>query len=210
VLETTLRTLHPIMPFITEEIWQRVRPALGIEGDSIMLQPFPAPGPTDGEAERDVAWLKDVIQGVRRIRSELNLPPARMLDVLFQDGNAADRDRQQRFADAIGQLARIHSIQWLEADAASDQCAVALVGELKILLPLKGLVDVEEELARLNRQLEREMADLGKSEGKLGNRRFVDNAPQEVVEQERQRLAAHRSNVENLNAQLRRLEAMRD
>jgi len=210
VLETTLRTLHPIMPFITEEIWQRVRPALGIEGDSIMLQPFPVPGPTDEEAERDVAWLKEVIQGVRRIRSELNLPPARMLDVLFQDGNAADRDRQQRFSDAIGQLARIHSIQWLETDAASDQCAVALVGELKILLPLKGLVNVEEELARLNRQLEREMLDLGKSEGKLGNRRFVDNAPQEVVEQERQRLAAHRSNVENLNAQLRRLEAMRD
>jgi valyl-tRNA synthetase len=175
-----------------------------------MLQPFPVPGPTDEEAERDVAWLKEVIQGVRRIRSELNLPPARMLDVLFQDGNAADRDRQQRFADAIGQLARVHSIQWLETDAASDQCAVALVGELKILLPLKGLVDVEEELARLNKQLEREMQDLGKSEGKLGNRRFVDNAPQEVVEQERQRLAAHRSNVENLKAQLRRLEAMRD
>jgi valyl-tRNA synthetase len=210
VLETTLRTLHPIMPFITEEIWQRVRPALGIEGDSIMLQPFPVPGPIDEEAERDVTWLKEVVQGLRRIRSELNLPPARMLDVWFQDGSASDRDRQQRFADAIGQLARVHSIQWLEPDAASDQCAVALVGELKILLPLKGLVNVEEELARLNKQLERETLDLRKSEGKLGNRRFVDNAPGEVVEQERQRLAAHRSNVENLNAQLQRLEALRD
>jgi valyl-tRNA synthetase len=210
VLETTLRTLHPIMPFITEEIWQRVRPALGIEGDSIMLQPFPVPGPIDEEAERDVAWLKEVVQGLRRIRSELNLPPARMLDVWFQDGSASDRDRQQRFADAIGQLARVHSIQWLEPDAASDQCAVALVGELKILLPLKGLVNVGEELARLNKQLERETLDLRKSEGKLGNRRFVDNAPSEVVEQERQRLAAHRSNVENLNAQLQRLEALRD
>jgi valyl-tRNA synthetase len=182
VLETTLRTLHPIMPFITEEIWQRVRPALGIEGDSIMLQPFPVPDPIDEEAERDVTWLKEVVQGLRRIRSELNLPPARMLDVWFQDGSASDRDRQQRFADAIGQLARVHSIQWLEPDAASDQCAVALVGELKILLPLKGLVNVGEELARLNKQLERETLDLRKSEGKLGNRRFVDNAPSEVVE----------------------------
>jgi len=210
VLETTLRTLHPIMPFITEEIWQRVRPALGIEGESIMLQPFPVPGALDDAAEQDVAWLKEVIQGVRRIRSELNLPPARMLDVWFQGGGKSDRDRQQRFAGAVGQLARIHSTRWLEGDAATDQCAVALVGDLKILLPLKGLVNVEEELARLNKQLERETLDLRKSEGKLGNRRFVDNAPPEVVEQERQRLAAHRSNVENLNAQLQRLETLRD
>jgi len=210
VLETTLRTLHPIMPFITEEIWQRVRPALGIEGETIMLQPFPTPGALDDEAEQDVAWLKEVIQGVRRIRSELNLPPARMLDVWFQGGGASDRDRQQRFADAVAQLARIQSTRWLEGDAATDQCAVALVGDLKILLPLKGLVNVEEELARLNKQLERETLDLRKSEGKLGNRRFVDNAPQEVVEQERQRLANHRSNVENLNAQLQRLESLRD
>jgi valyl-tRNA synthetase len=210
VLETTLRTLHPIMPFITEEIWQRVRPALGIEGESIMLQPFPATDLPDDEAEQDVAWLKEVIQGVRRIRSELNLPPARMLDVWFQGGGESDRDRQQRFADAVGQLARIQSARWLEDDATNDQCAVALVGDLKILLPLKGLVNVEEELARLNKQLERETLDLRKSEGKLGNRRFVDNAPQEVVEQERQRLAAHRGNVENLNAQLQRLEALRD
>ena len=95
-------------------------------------------------------------------------------------------------------------------DAETAQCAVALVGELKILIPLKGLVDVEEELARLNKQLERETADLRKSEGKLGNRRFVDNAPVAVVEQERQRLAAHRANVENLHAQVRQLEALRD
>jgi len=210
VLETTLRTLHPIMPFITEEIWQRVRPALGIEGESIMLQPFPVPGELDEQAEQDVAWLKEVIQGVRRIRSELNLPPARMLDVWFQGGAESDRDRQQRFADAVGQLARIQSTRWLEDDAATDQCAVALVGDLKILLPLKGLVNVEEELARLSKQLERETLDLRKSEGKLGNRRFVDNAPPEVVDQERQRLAAHRNNVENLNQQLKRLEALRD
>jgi valyl-tRNA synthetase len=210
VLETSLRTLHPVMPFITEEIWQRVRPLLGIEGDSIMLQPFPVAGEIDHAAEEDVDWVKGVIQGVRRIRSELNLPPARLLDVLLQAGNAADRERQQRFADVLGQLARIQSARWVEDDADTAQCAVALVGDLKILIPLKGLVDVEEELTRLNRQLEREQADLRKSEGKLGNRRFVDNAPAAVVEQERQRLAAHQANVENLRAQVRQLEALRD
>jgi valyl-tRNA synthetase len=87
---------------------------------------------------------------------------------------------------------------------------VALVGDLKILLPLKGLVDVEEELSRLRRQLEREQGDLRKSEAKLGNSRFVDNAPEAVVEQERERLAAHRANVENLHDQIHRLEALRD
>jgi valyl-tRNA synthetase len=209
VLETSLRALHPMMPFITEEVWQRVRPLLGIEGATIMLRPFPEAGGTDGEAEQDVDWIKGVVQGVRRVRSELNLPPGRMLDVLFQAGSEADRERQRRFEGVVSQLARIQSAQWVDEAADTAQCAVALVGDLKVLLPLKGLVDVEEELARLNKQLEREQGDLRKSEGKLGNSRFVDNAPEDVVEQERERLAAHRANVDNLHAQIRQLEALR-
>jgi valyl-tRNA synthetase len=210
VLEITLRALHPIMPFITEEIWQRVRPALDLDGESIMLRPFPVAGDFDDEAEQDIDWVKGVIQGVRRIRSELNLAPARPLDVWLQAGDASDRERQQRFADVLGQLARIQAVQWIGDDAQTAQCAVALVGELKILIPLKGLVDVEEELARLNKQLEREQRDLRKSEGKLGNRRFLDNAPEAVVEQERQRLSSHRANVQNFEEQLSRLESLRD
>jgi valyl-tRNA synthetase len=210
VLETTLRALHPIIPFITEEIWQRVRPALNISGDSIMLQPFPSAGAFDDGAEQDVEWVKGVVQGVRRIRSELNLPPGRLLDAWLQGGGASDREREERFSDALAQLARLESAQWVGAEAPTAQCAVALVGDLKILIPLKGLVDVEEELARLNKQLERETADLRKSEAKLGNRRFVDNAPAAVVEQERLRLAAHRANVENFRDQVRRMESLRD
>jgi valyl-tRNA synthetase len=210
VLETTLRALHPIMPFITEEIWQRVRPLLGIEGDTIMLRPFPVAGGIDAEAEQDVEWIKHVIQGVRRIRSELNLPPAQMLDALFQGGGPSDRERQQIYAGALAQLARIRSAKWVGEDAATAQCAVALIGELKVLIPLKGLVDVDEELARLSRQLERETAELRKSEGKLGNSRFVDNAPAAVVEQERERVAAHRATVEKFQAQIRQLESLRN
>ncbi|MGD8578055.1 MAG: valine--tRNA ligase [Lysobacterales bacterium] len=210
VLETSLRALHPIMPFITEEIWQRLRPLLALDGDSIMLQSFPEAGPTDATAEADIEWLKGVVQGVRRIRSELNVPPAKTLDLLFQDGGAADRSRQERFRDEISQLARAASFNWVGPETDTAQCAVALVGELKVLIPLKGLVNVEEELSRLHRQLERETAELEKSEGKLGNSRFVDNAPEAVVEQERQRLTKHRGNVENLNAQIRQMEALRD
>jgi valyl-tRNA synthetase len=210
VLETSLRTLHPIMPFITEEIWQRTKPLLAIDGDSIMLCAFPNAGPFDLDAENDVDWTKGVIQGVRRIRSELNLPPAKRLDILFQAGGPEDRERQSRFNGVLSQLARINSSQWVEEDADTAQCAVALVGDLKVLIPLKGLVDVEEELSRLNRQLEKEHAELKKSEGKLANSRFVENAPGAVVEQERQRLVSHQANVENLHDQIRQLEELRD
>jgi valyl-tRNA synthetase len=209
VLETTLRAMHPIMPFITEEIWQKVRPLLGIEGDTVMLQPFPEAGKTDEAAEGDVSWLQDVIQGVRRIRSELNLPPARQLDVCFQGGGETDRARQQQFAGALALLARIQSAQWVDDAFDTAQCAVALVGDLKVMIPLKGLVDVDEELARLNKQLQKENAELRKSEGKLGNSRFVENAPEAVVEQERGRLVTHKANVENLHAQIKQMEALR-
>ena len=210
VLETSLRTLHPIMPFITEEIWQRARPELQIEGDSIMVQPFPQAGPFDADAEKDVAWLQEVIQGVRRVRSELNLPPGKMLDAWLQGGDDSDRDRQARFDGSLAQLARIASLEWVDDERDTAQCAVALVGDLKVLIPLKGLVDVDEELERLNRQLQREQQDLRKCEGKLGNSRFVENAPEAVVEQERQRQLTHRANVENLQAQIRQMEALRD
>ena len=210
VLQTSLSTLHPIMPFITEEIWQRVKPLLHIEGDSIMLCPFPQSGSFDPDAEQDIDWVKDVIQGIRRIRSELNLPPAKLLDVLFQAGKPSDHTRQQAYSGVLSQMAKIQSSNWAGEDADTAQCAVALVGDLKILIPLKGLVDVEEELARLNRQLEKENADLRKSEGKLGNDRFVENAPEAVVEQERQRLDSHRANVENIREQIRQLESLRD
>jgi len=209
VLETSLRMLHPIMPFITEEIWQRVKSPLGISGDSIMMQPFPEPEDLDPTAESDVEWLKEIIQGVRRVRSELNLPPGKLLDIWLQAGSQEDRSRFTRFDEVLSHLGRIQSSMWVGEDADSAECAVALVGDLKILIPLKGLVDVEEELARLNRQLAREDADLKKSEAKLDNKRFVENAPAAVVEQERQRLGTHRANVENLQSQIHQMESMR-
>jgi valyl-tRNA synthetase len=210
VLESCLRTLHPIMPFITEEIWQKVKDPLAIEGNSIMLRPFPQAGSIDESSESDVDWIRGVIQGIRRIRSELNLAPSKSLDVLFQAGTDSDRKRQEQFAPVLSQVARIQSVNWVDSNADTAQCAVALVGDLKILIPLKGLVDVEEEMARLGKQFEKEQADLKKSEGKLGNSRFVENAPAAVVEQERQRLATHRAAVESLKEQIRQLESLRD
>jgi valyl-tRNA synthetase len=208
VLETSLRVLHPVMPFITEEIWQRVRKPLGLDGESIMIQAFPEAQSPDPKAEDGINWLQEVIQGVRRIRSELNLAPSRLLDVQFQASSGRHREQFERFENLLAGVGRIGSFEWLDEDADTSQCAVALVDDLKVLIPLAGLVDVSAELQRLNKQLSREQGDLKRSAGKLGNSRFVDNAPAAVVDQERQRLEAHQSNVDGLCEQIRRLERL--
>ena len=210
VLETTLRVLHPVMPFITEEIWQRTRDLLQIEGQSIMLQPFPRSAAPDPAIEQEVEWLKQIIQGVRRIRSELNVSPSRALDVWFQSGTDDERRRLQAFNAIFTQLARVRSSTWVEETADTAQCAVALVGDLKILVPLKGLVDVEAELARLSKQLHSEQSLLAKADAKLNNRRFLENAPADVVAQERERQAAHQANAEKLRAQYAQLESLKE
>ena len=215
VLETTLRTLHPIMPFISEEIWQRIRGLLGISGDSIMLQEFPRAQPavsvtSEAGIEQEIDWLRDVIQGIRRIRAELNVAPGKPLQALFQSGGERDRDLLHRYGDIFSQLARIDSFEWIDEARDTAQCAVALVGDLKVLVPLKGLVDVEAELARLRKQLDSEQSMLAKAESKLADRRFVENAPGPVVEQEKERKATHAANVARLQEQYRQLETLRD
>ena len=209
VLETSLRTLHPFMPFITEEIWQRLKAPLGLEGESIMLQPFPEAGAINTQAEDDIGWLQAVLQGIRNIRAELNVAPGKPLEIAFQGGSESDRARQLQFSSLLQGVGRISNIEWLESGADTSQYSVALVGGLKVLVSLTGLVDLEDELARLGKLLQREQADLKRSESKLGNSRFVDNAPAAVVEQEQQRLAAHKSKVAGFLAQIKKLENLR-
>ncbi len=208
VLETTLRCLHPIMPFISEEIWQRIRSPLGIEGETIMLQSWPQASRMDELIEQDINWLKEVIQGVRRIRSELNISPGKPLDIWFQRGVDTDRERLQQFESVFSQLARASSIQWVDGDADTSECAVALLAELKVLVPLAGLIDVDAELTRLRKQLDGEKTHVKTCQSKLGNKRFVENAPAEVVDQERERLTEHESNLTHLGEQIKKLESM--
>jgi valyl-tRNA synthetase len=210
VLESSLRTLHPFMPFITEEIWQRLKSPLNINGDSIMLQAFPEAADSFDQAESDITWLQQVLQGIRNIRAELNVSPGKTLDIAFQAGSQLDRKRQQALATLLHGVGKIGAIQWLESDADTAEYSVALVGDLKVLVSLEGLVDLEDELARLGKMLQRELADLKRSEGKLSNSRFVDNAPPAVVEQEHTRLAAHKTKVAGFDAQISKLEKLRD
>ena len=208
VLETTLRLLHPFVPFITEEIWQRVRVPAGVAGDSVSQLPWPQAGTTDPEAESDAEWLKSVVSAVRSARTELNLAPGKPMPLQIQGGSESDRERLGRFGGLIRKLARLERIETVSADHDSAACATALAGELRLLIPLAGLVDVAEELARLNKQLERELKGRKQVENKLANERFVANAPAEVVDRERQRRLDHEATIAELTRQIERLKTL--
>ena len=209
VLEAILRALHPITPFITEEIWQSVAPKLGITADSVAARPYPLAaefaGATDTHAVGDIEWLKAVLGEIRRIRSEMNIAPGKQIPLLFAKGAAADRTRVERFAEQIAFLARTESQAWLDAGQQEPASASAIVGELRVLIPLAGLIDIEAEKARLNREIKRIESEITKCNGKLGNATFVANAPAAVVEQERGRLAEFSTTLSGLNEQLGRL-----
>ena len=205
-LESLLRLLHPLIPFVTEEIWQAVAPRLGIAGHSISLQAYPEnvePTADELAAEADVEWLKLVVSQLRRIRSELNLAPARTVALHLQGGDAADRARIARFDAAIRFLARIDALAWIEGDAGA--CATGVVGDLRLLVPLEGLVDLGAERTRLDKELRRIETEVGKCQAKLASETFVANAPPAVVEQERKRLADWSTQYAALAAQRDRL-----
>ncbi|UDB88915.1 valine--tRNA ligase [Xanthomonas citri pv. mangiferaeindicae] len=192
VLESLLRLLHPLTPFVTEELWQQVAPRLGITTATISLQSFPQPGDVDtgsyATAEADVEWLKSMVSTLRRVRSELNVPPSKQVRLLLQAGTADDRPRVARFASQLSFLLKLESIDWLDAGQDTPPSAAAIVGELTLLVPLEGLVDMDAERTRLDKEIRRVEGEIGKCNGKLGSATFVQNAPAAVVEQERARL----------------------
>jgi valyl-tRNA synthetase len=225
VLETLLRLLHPIMPFITEEIWQRVAPLAGkaplaLEGRgaggegeyqaTIMLQPFPQPEASriDETALADIDWLKAFVLGVRRIRAEMDIAPGKPLPVLIANASANDRRLLADNRAFLTSLARIENIEVVEDEASAPESAVALVGEMKVLIPLAGLIDKEAELARLGKEIGKLEKELDKCRTKLGNPTFTDKAPPAVVEQERQREREFSAALEQLRAQEAKIRAL--
>ncbi|MDV2449631.1 valine--tRNA ligase [Xanthomonas hortorum] len=192
VLEALLRLLHPLTPFVTEELWQQVAPRLGITAATISLQTFPQAGDVDthgyASAEADVEWLKSMVSALRRVRSELNVPPSKQVRLLLQAGTQDDRTRVARFASQLSFLLKLETIDWLDAGQEAPPSAAAIVGELTLLVPLEGLVDMDAERTRLDKEIKRVEGEIGKCNGKLGNATFVENAPAVVVEQERARL----------------------
>jgi len=191
VLETLLRLLHPLMPFITEEIWLRVAPLAGVAGESIVIAPWPdaADFALDAAAERELQWVMQVVLGIRQIRGEMDIAPSRRVPLLLQHAGAAELGLFEQHAGLLTRLAGLAELRPLRADEVPPPAAAAMVGELTLLVPMSGLIEPASELQRLERRLQKIEQELKRSRGMLANDHFVQNAPPDVVAQERQRLA---------------------
>jgi valyl-tRNA synthetase len=210
ILEGLLRLLHPIMPFVTEEIWQQVAPRAGIEAPTIMLQPYPQPatGETDNTAVADIEWLKQFILGVRQIRGEMDIPPGKPLPVILENASEADVRRANEHASLLQRVGRVESVTLLGGGEEPPAAATALLDQLRLLVPMKGIIDVDAERKRLGKQLEKLRTDLDRARAKLDNPNFVNNAPANVVTQEKQRAAEFERQAAQLSEQLEKLDEL--
>ncbi|MCP5418793.1 MAG: valine--tRNA ligase [Chromatiaceae bacterium] len=210
VLENLLRLTHPIMPFITEEIWQKAAPLAGVRGETIMNQPFPGyrEALIDAQAEQEMEWVKAFILGIRKIKGEMNIAPGKPLPVLLQ--NASENDLRSLAANRfyLDFLARLERVDVLQPGDEAPESATALVGEMKVLIPMGGLIDKAAESARLEKEIGRIDADLARMRHKLSNAGFVAKAPAAVVQKERDKLAAQESAKTKLEEQLIKIQKL--
>jgi valyl-tRNA synthetase len=209
-LEVLLRALHPLAPFISEEIWQRVRAPAGVTGDTIMTCAFPAAGSirADAPAESEMRWVMDFILGVRQIRGEMDIAPNRKLTVLLQNAAPTDIEYLGRNLHYVMRLAGTLQPEVLAGAQAAPISAVALLGTLEILVPMAGLIDPADELARLSKRQAKAETDLQKLERKLGNSEFTRNAPPDVVAKDHERLAELRLELGQLAVQAARVKRL--
>jgi len=210
VLETTLRLLHPLMPFVTEEIWQTVAPRANIEGETIMLRPYPEvlSEATDADAVADIEWVQQFILGIRQIRGEMDISPGKPLPIVLQDASASDLSRAKSQALLLQRVGRVESVTTLIKDEDPPAAATALLGDMRMLVPMKGLIDVDAERARLTKQQGKINNDLQRSAGKLKNEKFATNAPAEVVTQEQERVVEFEKAIAQLTEQLEKLDEL--
>jgi valyl-tRNA synthetase len=210
VLERSLRLLHPFMPFLTEEIWQKLAPALGITGDSIMLQPYPEfdAGNIDAAAQSEIDWLKGIIVAIRNIRGEMDISPAKSISVFLRGGEEQDQNYLQSNLMYLQKLAKLENIEWLSAESEAPAAATGLYGNVEVLVPLAGLIDVSAEQARLEKEIGKLESGLKAVSGKLNNEKFVSNAPEAVVTKERQKQQELQAAADALKAKFEELSKL--
>ena len=191
VMETALRLAHPMMPFLTEEIWQTLAPMLGKSGDTIMTAAYPVldAANLNDQAEADMQWLQGLIGAVRNIRGEMGLGNARLLPVLLQNISAAEHTQISRIEPLFKALAKVESIEFLGKDQEPPLSSSSVIGHASVYVPMKGLIDPKAELGRLQKDFDKVQKQHDQIAGKLANEGFVSKAPPAVVEGEKAKLA---------------------
>ncbi|MBF0785886.1 valine--tRNA ligase [Muribacter muris] len=210
VLEKLLRLAHPIIPFITEEIWQKVKGFAGVEGDTIMLQPFPQYDETleNPTALAQIGWLKEVIVAVRNIRAESNIALSKPLELLIRNAQESDCKILAENDRLLKAMAKLENVQAIQAGAEAPLSVAKLVGNMEVLVPMAGFINKEAELARLTKEIDKLTNEVKRIEGKLGNEAFVAKAPEAVINKEREKMAEYQAGLEKLQTQYRAIEAL--
>ncbi len=210
VLDQILKLLHPLMPFITEEIWQRTSKFTSENAESIMLSSYPQVQEhfVNPEIEEEIVWLQDIIQAIRNIRSEMAISPAKLIPLNIRNILPEQKERVQKYQKILSSLAKLTYIHYLEENEKAPASAAAVAGNLELLIPMAGLIDEEAELARLNKALSKLEKEIEISEKKLSNPNFSDKAPVDVVEKEKERLEQSRQAMEKLMNQRKLVESI--
>lgn len=203
VLEQLLRLAHPVIPFITEEIWQKVKGFAGVEGETIMLQPFPQFDETlqNTQAIADINWIKDVIVAVRNIRAESNIPPSKGLELLLRNVTAAEQNVLESNRTLIQAMAKLDIIRVLTQGEEAPLSVAKLVGKAELLVPMAGFINKEAELARLQKEMLKLQGEVSRIEGKLNNESFIAKAPETVIAKEREKMQEYQTGLEKLKVQ---------
>jgi len=210
VLEALLRLWHPIIPFITETLWQQVAPFAGITAESIMLQPYPIADQNqrDETIEIDMQWLQKIILALRTMRSEMAIPPSQIVTLLLRHGDQQDSHHLQQLNQYIKTLAKIGEIKWLSNIEEPKAAIAGICGTLELFIPMAGLIDLDAEAARLQKEIAKIEKDLEKTQAKLSNADFCARAPETVVIKEKERLQDMQQAIEKLKAQIEKLKTM--
>ncbi|CAM2844935.1 valine--tRNA ligase [Vibrio diazotrophicus] len=211
VLEKTLRLAHPVLPYITETIWQSIKPLVdGVEGDTIMLQALPQYDAANfnQEALDDIEWVKTFITAIRNLRAEYDINPGKQLEVMLKVANEQDAARLEANKQVLVSLAKLESVRVLATGETTPACATALVAKSELMIPMAGLIDKDAELARLAKEVAKTEGEIKRIEGKLGNEGFVAKAPEAVIAKEREKLEGYKDTLAKLEEQKATIAAL--